>query len=279
MPYNSTAAVERQDDLGAGYHLLTLAAPEVAREIRAGQFVMIGLTDIDQMLIRRPFSVAMVAPEPGRGEPTSIGLLYKVVGRGTTLFSRLQPGDTLALLGPLGRGFWLPDPAVAGHAVGDGTELLLVAGGIGNAIFPLLLQELGTRAARATLFFGGRSRHDLTLLDWFEAHAGRVVTATEDGSLGHRGFVTEPLTAHLDADPGRRRLVMACGPHAMLRAVAELCFARGVPCQVAMEETMACGFGVCLGCVVEKRQPESDFDRFVRVCTEGPVFDAREIVL
>lgn len=278
MPYNLTAAVERQEDLGAGYHLLTLAAPEIAREIRAGQFVMIGLTDIDQMLIRRPFSVAMVSPEPQRGEPASIGLLYKVIGRGTTLFSRLQPGDRLALLGPLGRGFWLPDPALEGER-GDETELLLVAGGIGNAIFPLLLQELGPRAARTTLFFGGRTRHDLTLLDWFERAAGRVVTATEDGSHGHRGFVTEPLAAHLDASPGRRRLVMACGPHAMLRAVAELCLARGTPCQVAMEETMACGFGVCLGCVVEKRQPESDFDRFVRVCTEGPVFDAREIVL
>lgn len=276
MPYNLTATVERQDDLGAGYHLLTLAAPEVAREIRAGQFVMIGLTDIDQMLIRRPFSVALVSPAPGRGEPASIGLLYKVVGRGTTLFSRLQPGDRLALLGPLGRGFWLPDPELEG---GDETELLLVAGGIGNAIFPLLLQELGPRARRTTLFFGGRSRADLTLLDWFEAHAGRVVTATEDGSFGQRGFVTGPLATHLDADPGRPRLVMACGPHPMLRAVAELCLARGVPCQVAMEETMACGFGVCLGCVVEKRQPESDFDRFVRVCTEGPVFDAREIVL
>ncbi|MCU0254416.1 MAG: dihydroorotate dehydrogenase electron transfer subunit [Acidobacteria bacterium] len=278
MPYNLTAAVERQEDLGAGYHLLTLAAPEIAREIRAGQFVMIGLTDIDQMLIRRPFSVAMISPEPGRGEPTSIGLLYKVVGRGTTLFSRLRPQDRLALLGPLGRGFWLPDPAPEG-AGGEAIDLLLVAGGIGNAIFPLLLQELGSRAAQTTLFFGARTRHDLTLLDWFEGRAGRVVTATEDGSHGHRGFVTEPLAAHLDAAPGRRRLVMACGPHAMLRAVAQLCLARGVPCQVAMEETMACGFGVCLGCVVEKRQPESDFDRFVRVCTEGPVFDAREIVL
>ncbi|MCU0223036.1 MAG: dihydroorotate dehydrogenase electron transfer subunit [Acidobacteria bacterium] len=278
MPYNLTAAVERQEDLGAGYHLLTLAAPEIAREIRAGQFVMIGLTDIDQMLIRRPFSVALVSPGPDGGEPASIGLLYKVIGRGTTLFSRLQPGDRLALLGPLGRGFWLPDPALEAGG-GDETELLLVAGGIGNAIFPLLLQELGPRAARTTLFFGGRGRADLTLLDWFEAHAGRVVTATEDGSHGQRGFVTAPLAAHLDADPGRRRLVMACGPHAMLRAVAELCLARGVPCQVAMEETMACGFGVCLGCVVEKREPESDFDRFVRVCTEGPVFDAREIVL
>ncbi len=284
MPYNLTAAVERQDDLGAGYHLLTLRAPEIAREIRAGQFVMIGLTDIDQMLIRRPFSVALVSPEPhggepGRGDPASIGLLYKVVGRGTTLFSRLKPGDELALLGPLGRGFWLPDPAAAGDGGGEDTELLLVAGGIGNAIFPLLLQELGPRAARTTLFFGGRSRQDLTLLDWFERAAGRVVTATEDGSHGHHGFVTVPLAAHLDANPVRRRLVMACGPHPMLRAVAELCLARGVPCQVAMEETMACGFGVCLGCVVEKRQPEGDFDRFVRVCTEGPVFDAREIVL
>lgn len=272
MPHNLTAVVQRQQDLGAGYHLLTLHAPEVAREIRAGQFVMIGLSDIDQMLIRRPFSVALLEPSPDAGPPTSIGLLYKVIGRGTRLFSRLQPGDALALLGPLGRGFWLPDAA-------DDVDLILVAGGIGNAIFPLLLQELGPRAGASRLFFGGRGREDLTLLDWFEAHAGHVICSTEDGSYGHRGFVTEPLAAHLDAEPGRRRVVLACGPHPMLRAVAGICGAREIPCQVAMEETMACGFGVCLGCVVEKRAPESDFDRFVRVCTEGPVFDAREIVL
>ncbi len=272
MPYNLTASVQRQEDLGAGYYLLTLHAPEVAREIHAGQFVMIGPSDIDQMLIRRPFSVAIVSPSPGAGTPESIGLLYKVVGRGTTLFSRLRPGDRLALLGPLGRGFWLPETA-------DEVELILVAGGIGNAIFPLLLQELGPRARATQLFFGGRTRHDLTLLDWFEAHAGRVSCATEDGSHGYRGLVTAPFAACLDAEPERRRIVLACGPHPMLRAVADICRARDVPCQVAMEETMACGFGVCLGCVVEKRAPENEFDRFVRVCTEGPVFDAREIVL
>jgi dihydroorotate dehydrogenase electron transfer subunit len=233
---------------------------------------MIGAPDIDAMLIRRPFSVALVEPAPGSGEPRTIKLLYKVVGRGTTAFSRLHRGDSIAVLGPLGRGFRLPQP-------GTGAELLLVAGGIGNAAFPLLVQEVGDAAReRVTLFFGGRSRADLTLLDWFQARCRAVVTTTEDGSCGRRGLVTAPLLEHLEREPGRPRLVLACGPRPMLQAVSSLCLERQVPCQLAMEETMACGFGVCLGCVVPKRHPEGEFDRFVRVCTEGPVFDAEEIV-
>ena len=90
--------------------------------------------------------------------------------------------------------------------------------------------------------------------------------------------MTSPLAEALDRDPERSRLVLACGPTPMLRAVADVCLPRDVPCQLALEETMACGFGVCLGCVVEKREPDGEFDRFVRVCTEGPVFDAREIL-
>ncbi|MBP7148102.1 MAG: dihydroorotate dehydrogenase electron transfer subunit [Acidobacteria bacterium] len=271
MPYNLTARVETQTDLGSGYFLLRAAAPEIAREVRAGQFVMIGPRELDHMLIRRPFSVALVDPEPGAGPPRAISVLFKVVGRGTANFSHLKPGDELAVLGPLGRGYWRP-------AADGAAEVIGVAGGIGNASFPLLLQQMGERARQVTFFFGGRTAADLTLLDWFRGRCGSVVVATEDGSAGAPGLVTGPLARHLDAEPGRPRVVLACGPRPMLRAVTEICRARDIPCQLAMEETMACGFGVCLGCVVPKRQPEGEFDTYVRVCTEGPVFDAREVV-
>lgn len=272
MAYNLVAPVTEQHDLGSGYHLLRLAAPEIAAEARAGQFVMVGLPDIDVMLVRRPFSVARVWPPPGQGKPEAIDVLFKVFGKRTLAFSHLRPGSEMSVLGPLGRGFWMPEDADA--------ELFLVAGGVGNAPFPLLLQQVGAaHARRTTLFFGGRSRADLTLLDWFAEHCGRVVTTTEDGSHGEKGFVTGPLARALDTEAGRPRVVMACGPPAMMKAVAAVCTAREVPCQLSIEETMACGFGVCLGCVCERREPETEFDRYVRVCTEGPVFDAREIVL
>lgn len=268
MSLNQTVRVAQQEALGAGYFLLTLEAQAVASRAEAGQFVMLGLPDLGAMLIRRPFSVARVHPAPGR-DAHSFDVLYKVFGNGTRSLSRLVAGDRAALLGPLGRGFQLPS---------EPTELILLAGGIGNAIFPLLLQQLGERARSAHMIFGARSRSDLTLLAWLQERCPVEIT-TEDGSLGETGRVTAPLQRRLDTPSTVPRLVLACGPHPMLRAVAQLCEARAVPCQVAMEETMACGFGVCLGCVVPTRNPRDEFERFVRVCCEGPVFDSREIVL
>jgi dihydroorotate dehydrogenase electron transfer subunit len=269
---NLSVAVTRQEKLGQEHYVLGLAAPGIARSVEAGQFVMLGLPDIEQMLVRRPFSVARVASSTPGDPPDEIELLYKVFGRGTQAFSRLAPGDTVTVLGPLGRGFKIPPPR-------DGERFLLVAGGIGNAIYPLLLQELGPRRRAATLLFGAATASDLTLLDWFRDHCGKVVLATEDGSAGEMGLVTRPLLEELDSAPAAGTVVFGCGPTPMLRAVREICLARELPCQLALEESMACGFGVCLGCVVEKSDPEGDFDRFVRVCQEGPVFEAREVIL
>ncbi len=273
MAYNLVVPVTEQEDLGAGFFRIRLHAPEIAAEARAGQFVMIGLPDIDVMLVRRPVSVARVASNPVTGQPEAIDVLYKIYGKRTLAFSHLRPGSQMSVLGPLGRGFWIPD----GH---EDAELYLVAGGIGSAPFPALLQQIPEATARrATLFFGGRTKADLTLLDWFEQHCGRVFTATEDGSHGEKGFVTAPLLRLLDTPSERPRVIMACGPPAMMKAIAGIGLERNIPCQLSVEETMACGFGVCLGCVVQRRDPEGEFDRFVRVCTEGPVFDAREVRL
>ena len=270
MPQDLRARVLEQEELGGGCFRMRLDAAPIAREARAGQFVMIGLPDPADTLVRRPFSVARLVP--GAEEPEALEIVYKVYGRRTRQMARFRPGTEVALLGPLGRGFWLPGE-------GERTEVLLVAGGIGAAPFPLFLQRAGADlAGRTTLFLGGRGREDLLLVDWFREHCGEVILVTEDGSAGEPGLVTAPLAARLDAPPRGERVVLACGPRPMLRAVAELCLARDVPCQLSLEERMACGFGACLGCVVERRHPEGEFDRYVRVCTEGPVFDAREVL-
>ncbi|GAB4374185.1 MAG: dihydroorotate dehydrogenase electron transfer subunit [Acidobacteriota bacterium] len=269
MPFDVIAAVTDQRELGPDTWLLALDAPQIAAAARAGEFVMLGLPEIDRMLIRRPFSIARVGPAEG-GAPRTIEIVYKVFGSRTAMFSTLRPGAKMSVLGPLGRGFWLPEP--------DGPrELLLVAGGIGIAIFPLLVQQLGARAGEASLLYGARTAAELVLRDWFAERGVAVELATDDGSAGHHGMVTDLLEARLARPARGTRLVMACGPTPMLRAVGDLAMAREVPCQLALEETMACGFGVCLGCVVPRRNPEGEFDRFVRVCTEGPVFDAREV--
>lgn len=268
MPWDLLATVTDQRELGSGHWLLALEAPEIAATARAGEFVMLGLPGIERMLIRRPFSIARVSGDDT--PPRTIEILYKVFGQRTAAFSELRPGARMSVLGPLGRGFWLPEA--------DGPrELLLVAGGIGIAIFPLLVQQLGPHPEGARLLYGARSAGELVMREWFVEQGVPVEVATEDGSAGRAGLVTSLLEERLAEQPAGTRLVLACGPTPMLRAVADLALARDVPCQLALEETMACGFGVCLGCVVPRRNPEGEFDRFVRVCTEGPVFDAREV--
>jgi dihydroorotate dehydrogenase electron transfer subunit len=262
MPHHLLAPIVEQHDLGQGYFLMAVDAAAVARAATPASFVMVGLPRMDILLLRRPFSIART-----RGDHVEI--LYKVVGRGTELFSRMGPGDTLSVLGPLGRGFRISDDREGEH--------LLVAGGIGNAPFPLLVEHLERQGRQTTFFFGGRTRSDLTLLDWFESHCHRVVTTTEDGSLGRKGLVTEPLAEYLDGSPRRRATLYACGPVPMLRAVRRLAIEHGVQAQFSLEERMACGFGVCLGCVVPVRDAASEFDRYRRVCAEGPVFDAAEL--
>jgi dihydroorotate dehydrogenase electron transfer subunit len=209
------------------------------------------------------------------GRRGRIDILYKVVGPGTRYLSQQRPGTRLATLGPLGNGF--PPPA-------RGRRPVLVAGGIGIAIFPFLADVLRRRGARPILLFGARRRRDLVGLDLFRARRVPIALATEDGSAGARGFVTRLLEPLLDGGAARRRArdasppeVYACGPTPMLRAVGDLAVRAGVPCHLALESHMPCGIGVCLGCVV--RCPgDAAGPIYRRVCTEGPVFDAGTVL-
>jgi dihydroorotate dehydrogenase electron transfer subunit len=265
---------------GVTYRMAVLA-PGIAEFAQAGQFVTArAVTDHDPLL-RRPFGVHRVH----QGMRGALEVLYRVVGKGTRLLTRIGKGDRVDLLGPLGRGFGT-HPGKAVH--------LLVAGGIGVAPFPLLAERLRAQdpAAGVRLFFGGKTAGDLAGLDALEPWCGEVHLTTEDGSRGEQALVTAPLARALEGIDPASAVIYACGPLKMLAAAAKLAAAKGVACEVSLESQMACGMGTCLGCVT-RTIPVADGvglpatcdpcstkgaqDCYQRVCTEGPVFDARAI--
>ncbi len=250
MPQRCICKVTDSRALCRGVQLLTVSAPEIADAARPGQFVH--LTCSDGLFLRRPVSFCSA----------SDGLLTMVVearGEGSSLLTGLIPGDDADLLGPLGSGFSIP----AGR-------VLVVGGGIG--VPPLLYAAMRADSADAVLGF--RSKDRIILKDEFEAVCGSVAVTTDDGSFGERGSVTEPVERFLNE--GAYAAVLACGPRVMLRAVYELCEQRGIPCQVSMEERMGCGVGACLVCAC--KTVENGEEKMRRVCRDGPVFNASEVV-
>jgi dihydroorotate dehydrogenase electron transfer subunit len=266
MPRDVSVTVLDNRSLGGDYFLTTFDAPSQAAEARPGQFLMVGATDPADLLLRRPFSVCLRARGSSGGWET-ISILFRVVGRGTAFLSRLAAGQRAALLGPLGRGFTTPSEA---------ETPLIVAGGVGIAAFPFFLEELIGSGAAPVVLYGGRTSADLPLLDRLREGAADVEITTDDGSGGTRGLVTGPLTRRLEQGAGPYR-VYACGPTPMMKKTAEIAARFGVPCEVSLETPMGCGYGVCVGCVVEVRSSDSEYGRYRRVCVDGPVFDAAEI--
>lgn len=268
MVQDFNTPVLRNVDLGRGNWLLEFEAPDVAVSMRPAQFFMIGIPGSD-VLLRRPFSVCGLPGTFADGRAGSVQVLYRVYGRGTQLLASLRTGAALHVLGPLGRGFEIP--------AGNDTKIVLVAGGIGSAPFPAFLAALARKGRRATMIYGARSAGELPLLDWFRERCEVLVVTTDDGSLGTRGLVTEPLEAMLNA-PGRERLhLYVCGPSPMLKAVARMALAARVVCDLSLEAPMACGFGVCLGCVVPTHEHADGPVAYERVCVEGPVMRAEHM--
>lgn len=254
--------VDSHREVAEKTHLMALKAPEMALQAMPGQFVMIRVADGMDPLLRRPFSICGVT-EGGR-----ILVLYRVVGQGTRILSGMGPGDELQVLGPLGQGFvW---------EQGEG-RLLLVSGGIGLA--PLLFLSQRLPSSRVRLFAGYKTASEVVDFSaWHPADGGIRTSAriaTEDGSAGHRGLVTDLLEAELESAQAAPAAVFACGPFPMLKRVWELCSQNRVPCQVSLEAHMACGLGACQACVV--RATGDAREAYLRVCTEGPVLAAERV--
>ncbi|HEV7500806.1 MAG TPA: dihydroorotate dehydrogenase electron transfer subunit [Vicinamibacteria bacterium] len=262
-PVNRETELVAREPLDGPYVLLTFRHREVARAGRAGQFVMIKAGTSAEPPLRRPFSILTVDPAA-----ETFRLFLKVIGAGTRALAALAPGEVAQCLGPLGRAF---APPPAGHAA------LLVAGGYGIAPFHLFCEEMGRAKREARVFYGGRTAADLQVRAPFARMGVPLVAATDDGSEGHHGRVTQALEAHLEAHPGPATLY-ACGPDPMLHAVARLAARRGLPAQVSLDPWMGCGVGTCLGCVVWTQTASDARPRYRCACTEGPVFDAGAVV-
>jgi dihydroorotate dehydrogenase electron transfer subunit len=210
-------------------------------------------------LLRRPFSIFQV-----NGDTFSI--LYKSVGKGTKALSRMKPSEELSVIGPLGHGFTVPKPG--------GETPLLVAGGYGMAAMYLLAER---SPQKGIVFVGGRRRVDILCEQDFRALGWEVRVTTDDGSHGEKGLVTQPVLAEIQNPKSkiRKLKLFACGPTPMLKAVGKIAADFNVPAELSMDEHMCCGVGVCLTCVIPIKS--GDGWEYQRTCTEGPVFDARQI--
>ncbi|MBA3551490.1 MAG: dihydroorotate dehydrogenase electron transfer subunit [Actinobacteria bacterium] len=260
---HSRCEVLSSRELGA-YHSLTLVAPEIAEASRPGQFVEIAVPEGRDILLRRPFSIHQASRRGGWAG--TLEVVFDAIGPGTSWLAEAKAHDVLDVIGPLGRPFSYPH---------DLTSCLLVGGGYGAAPLYFLAEELRARNKLPHLVLGARDHDRVFKPIEGKRLASSIVIATEDGSLGLRGRVTDVLEDALERTAAQ--VVYACGPNPMLRAIAELCRSRGVPCQVSVEERMACGLGVCWTCVVPVLASDGGGWWNVRACVEGPVFNAARV--
>lgn len=247
------------NELAPSYYKLTLQCPVLAHSVNPGQFIMLKVSEAYDPLLRRPFSIHRVDGE-------QVQLLYQVVGKGTQLMSQMRPGEVLDVLGPLGNGFTL-QPGIA--------QAMLIGGGVGVAPLLFWAQELVRHKLKLLLFIGGKNKADLLAVEDFRQLGAQLYLATEDGSAGHTGKVTETVKDYLTSgESTAATAVFACGPKAMLAQVAGLAKPYELPCQLSLDVVMACGVGACMGCVVKA----GDSGDYIRVCKEGPVFEASRIL-
>jgi dihydroorotate dehydrogenase electron transfer subunit len=272
-----TAAIVENRRLARDTFLVRFTAPRLARRILPGQFLMLRLAGWNDPLIGRP--LALYDTHGNEECPDSLSVVYLVKGKFTSRLAALASGQSLDVWGPLGNGF-VPQPA---------EHLIMVAGGIGQTPFLAVAQEaLGRRryghplraaapaVGKVTLCYGARSADYFAGLDEFERLGVDVRLATDDGSRGHRGLVTDLLREILRESQSDARIV-CCGPEPMMEAVAHTAQAANVPCQISLETPMACGIGICFTCVAKVRDEQGEWD-YKRTCVEGPVFDAAKIV-
>jgi len=255
--FQEKTQIIRFEQLSSDIVRLTLDSPDIASIAKPGQFVMVKAGRGNDPLLRRPFSISQTSN--GR----HFQILFKVVGRGTSILTHYRVGEHLSVLGPLGHGF---EVDCAGHNC-------LVGGGMGIA--PLLF--LGKWIVRSCpknpplVVIGARTRTELApLVKDFEEIGLRVHVATDDGSMGHHGFVIDVLKSLKLGDSCR---MYVCGPYPMMMGVHLYCKEKCFSCQVSMETHMACGMGACLGCIVPAEK-----GGYAHACTDGPVFDAKELL-
>jgi dihydroorotate dehydrogenase electron transfer subunit len=255
MPHVIAAEIKHHAEVAPEHFRLILHCPEIASEAKAGQFCMLEVQEGLYPFLRRPMCFERIYKD-------SVSILYKVEGEGTRLMSKLAAGRKMSVQGPLGQP-WPIDTNFDRH--------IMIGGGIGVAPFPALGEELVKVCKRAPEIIIAARSERLLLCDQDMNRMGcKVHLATDDGSAGFHGFASQ-LLLELKPEPNTR--VYTCGPMAMMKATHLVCQELGLDCVASLEAEMACGDGVCLGCVVEAKV-EIEAERMVRVCYDGPVFSS-----
>ena len=231
-------------------------APELCAEAVPGQFVMVECSKNGATFLRRAISI-------NQCKDGIVSLMFAVVGEGTEELAALNEGDCVSLLGPLGRGF---DCDI------ENEKIVMIGGGIGKAPFEYLTDALLAKNNELTFIVGGRTEAQLQGLDCYKDKNVKLLFATEDGSLGQKGFVSQYFEEIEDC--GR---IYACGPTPMLAAVKRFADDKAIKCQLSLEGKMACGVGVCLGCTCKSGNPDAKV--YPKVCQDGPVFWSEEVEL
>jgi dihydroorotate dehydrogenase electron transfer subunit len=271
---HGTTPITENVQLARDTFRIRLHAPELAKAIHPGQFVMLRRHGCTDPLLGRPFALYDTVLDES-GQPKALDIVYLVVGKLTAILSQLRAGDSLDVWGPLGNGFSDLGPDLCDH-------IGLVAGGIGQTPFLAYIRELlgergfagrpaSRQAIRVSLYYGVRSADLAAGVDDFHAAGAEVHLASDDGSIGFKGFVTQLL---LTKSPPTR--LLGCGPEPMMHALAKIAKSWNVPCHLSLETPMACGLGICFSCVTRVRTPDG-WD-YRRVCVDGPIFDSETLI-
>src|SRR5579872_4990610 len=269
--FHRTGEVTDHIQIAERTYRIRVTCPDIAAAIRPGQFIMLRLPTTNDPLLGRPFALYDTVLDRN-GVPNGIDIVYLVVGKMTARLVEVSVGESLQLWGPLGKPFL---------DVGNPEAVFLVAGGIGQTPFLAFARQLlGQRGyggdlpkrhtEKVSLYYGVRNSTLAAGVDDFQSAGVTVHMASDDGSIGTKGFVTQLLLSH-----GPRGPLVGCGPEPMLHALMKIASKWSVPCQVSLETPMACGIGICFSCVTKVKTPDG-WD-YKRVCVDGPVFDAGQL--
>ncbi len=244
--------VVKNIDLNKDYFLLELKSDKQMPEIYPGQFAEVKINDSETTFLRRPFSIHDI-----NKENNTLSLYIKAVGDGTKKLKQIEENNYVDIVYPLGNGF----------SVVENLKVLIVGGGIGAAPFLILAKELNKKNNKVDILIGGRTKEDILRIDEYEKY-GNLFISTDDGTLGEKGLVINNSIINKIKEYD---IIYCCGPDKMMQAVAKIAKENNIKCEVSLENTMACGFGVCLCCVTET------VDGNQCVCTEGPVFSINKL--
>ncbi len=262
MKVNIKAEITNIEQLKQDIYKFSVKAPEIVESAKPGQFIEIRVIDNIEPLLRRPISIYNIDKST-----KTLEFIFQVKGKGTEILAKRKVGEKLDILGPLGYGTF---------EIKEYKNAAIIGGGIGT--FPLyeLSKELKQEtSSKVNIYLGFRSKNYVVLEDEFKAVSDKLVITTDDGTYGIQGFAINELKK--DIDEGAIDKIFACGPLPMLKAVQALSKEKNIPCEISLEEKMACGLGVCLGCAVKTAKSPKEAPEYWHVCKAGPVFNANDV--